>query len=98
MCEFTEENRDGGITVNSLKDNIENLDRSNIHLYLQGDNIVDLGENITTDKYLAKVEKANIKSVQLLGDAGRGINEKVDNDGINEKFNITFKIKKKELV
>lgn len=95
VCEFTEENRDGGITVNSLKDNIENLDRSNIHLYLQGDNIVDLGENITTDKYLAKVEKANIKSVQLLGDAGRGINEKVDNDGINEKFNITFKIKKK---
>ena len=41
------------------------------------------------------MEKANIKSVQLLGDAGRGINEKVDNDGINEKFNITFKIKKK---
>lgn len=92
--EFKESNQNAGITVNPLSQKIESLDRANIHLYLQGDNIVDLGENITNDKSLVTVEKSNSRSIQLLGDAGKGTNEKVDNNGTNETFNMVFKIKK----
>ena len=93
--EFREINKDGGITVKPLSENIEDLDRSNIHLYLQGDDIVDLGETITTDKHLVKIEKSNTRNIQLLGNSGKGINEKVDKDGVDETFNMVFKIKKK---
>lgn len=93
--EFRETNKDGGITVKPLSENIEDVDRSNIHLYLQGDDIVDLGETITTDKHLVKIEKSNTRNIQLLGNSGKGINEKVDKDGVDETFNMVFKIKKK---
>ena len=93
--EFRETDKDSGITIKPLSENIDKLDRSNVHLYLQGDNIIDLGENITEDKSLAQIGKSDSRSIQLLGEAGKGINDKVDKDGASESFNMVFKIKKK---
>ena len=93
--EFRETDKDMGITVKALTQNIDNLDRSNVHLYLKGDNVVDLGEYITSDKPLATIEKSDTKSIQLLGKAGKGTSDKVDKYGSYETFNMIFKIKKR---
>lgn len=94
--DFMETDKDGGITVRSLDEDIKTLDRSNVHLYLKGDNIVDLGKKITNDKPLIIIGKSNTRSVQLLGDAGKGVNDKVDRDGVHETFSMLFKIRKKD--
>ena len=92
---FKETQSNDGITVQPRTKDLTSLDRSNIHLYLSGDNIVDLGEAITTEKHLAEVQAANTKSIQLLGEAGKASDVTVDASGVSEEFDLVFKIKKK---
>lgn len=92
---FKETKVNDGITIQPLSKDLTSLDRSNVHLYLSGDQQIDLGEVITTEKHLTEVQAANTKNIQLLGEAGKASGTTVDINGASEKFNLVFKIKKK---
>lgn len=93
--QFKETKVNSGITIRPLAEDLTNMDRSNIHLYLQGDNLVDLGEEISKDKELIAIPASDSKAVQLLGSAGKGSGSEVDENGASEEFNLVFKIKKR---
>jgi hypothetical protein len=93
--QFKETKVNSGITIRPVSEDLTNLDRSNIHLYLQGDTVVDLGEKISSDKELVVVPASDSKIVQLLGSAGKNDGIEVDANGASEEFDLVFKIKKK---
>ena len=93
--QFKETKVDSGITVRPLTEDLTSMDRSNIHLYLQGDTIIDLGGNISEDKELVAIPASDSKSVQLLGNSGKADGSEVDANGASEEFNLVFKIKKR---
>ena len=96
ISEFRHASLSRGIAIHPKNTEINNLDRSNIHLYIQGDRIVDLGAQITQPEKLIDIPAAKTKSIQLLGEAGRGKDQEVDKNGVSDKFTLLFKINKKE--
>lgn len=93
--QFKETKANSGITVRPLTESLTDKDRSNVHLYLQGDNLVDLGGEISMNNELVAIPASDSKSVQLLGSAGKGSGTEVDENGASEEFNLVFKIKKR---
>ena len=95
VSQFVDIEREGGITVKPSEEDLTDLDRSNIHLYLLGDKKVDLGKNIDSDKELVEIPASDSKIVKLTGDAGKGTGVQVDENGANEEFTLVLKIKRK---
>ena len=93
--QFKETKSSSGITVRPLSQDLTNMDRSNVHLYLQGDILIDLGETLVSDKELIAIQASDSKTVQLLGNAGKSSGTEVDTNGASEEFNLVFKIKKR---
>ena len=93
--QFTETKINSGITVRPLSESLTNKDRSNVHLYLQGDTQIDLGDKSKLNQELVAINPNDSKAIQLLGSAGKDAGTEVDNNGASEEFNLVFKIKKK---
>lgn len=93
--QFTETKINSGITVRPLSESLTNKDRSNVHLYLQGDTDIDLGDKSKLNQELVAINPNDSKAIQLLGSAGKDAGTEVDNNGASEEFNLVFKIKKK---
>lgn len=97
VSEFRDTNKNGGIIVKPISEEISSLDRSNLHLALVGNNgrYADLGDQISTPKEILDVKASNSSIIQLLGESGKGNSKEVDDNGAKEEFILVFKIKKK---
>ena len=95
VSEFRDSNN-GGIKVKEIEEDISNLDRSNLHLALIGNDnkYVDLGKIITIPKLLLTINTQSSSLVQLLGEAGKGSVVDVDEHGVSDEFTLVFRIKK----
>ncbi|MFQ6870043.1 MAG: hypothetical protein ACLRSF_00955 [Romboutsia timonensis] len=95
VSEFRDSNN-GGIKVKEIEEDISNLDRSNLHLALIGNDnkYVDLGKIITIPKLLLTINPQSSSLVQLLGEAGKGSVVDVDEHGVSDEFTLVFRIKK----
>ena len=95
VSEFRDSNN-GGIKVKEIEEDISNLDRSNLHLALIGNDnkYVDLGKIITIPKLLLTINPKSSSLVQLLGEAGKGSVVDVDEHGVSDEFTLVFRIKK----
>ena len=100
VSQFDETNKNGGIKLVPMGTGDAELhakDRSNVKLYLQGDNPVDLAASVDANQVLSSIDASSSKSIHLRGDAGKAEEETentVDRDGANEEFNLVFQIKK----
>ena len=107
VANFTEQNKQGGITIlpTSDKGTIDTKGRDNVIMALVGDNNehIDLGAfNKSTDstKELLVVDKNNgVGTIQLAGVAGKqditSANGISNDTGVSETFKLVFQIKKK---
>lgn len=107
VANFTEQNKQGGITIlpTSDKGTIDTKGRDNVIMALVGDNneYIDLGAfNKSTDstKELLVVDKNNgVGTIQLAGVAGKqditSANGISNDTGVSETFKLVFQIKKK---
>lgn len=97
VSEFRSTNKNGGISIKPIDDDISSLDRSNLHLALVGNKnrYVDLGKTISTSKEILDVKASDSSIIQLLGEAGKGRGKEVDDKGAKGDFTLVFKIKKK---
>ena len=95
VSEFRDSNN-GGIKVKEIEEDISNLDRSNLHLALIGNDnkYVDLGKIITIPKLLLTINPKSSSLVQLLGEAGKGSVVDVDEHGVSDEFTLVFRINK----
>ena len=95
VSEFRDSNN-GGIKVKEIEEDISNLDRSNLHLALIGNDnkYVDLGKIITIPKLLLTINPKSSSLVQLLGEAGKGSVVDVDEHGVSDEFTLVLRIKK----
>lgn len=95
VSEFRDSNN-GGIKVKEIEEDISNLDRSNLHLALIGNDnkYVDLGKIITIPKLLLTINPQSSSLVQLLGEAGKGSVVDVDEHGVSDEFTLVLRIKK----
>lgn len=95
VSEFRDSNN-RGIKVKEIEEDISNLDRSNLHLALIGNDnkYVDLGKIITIPKLLLTINPQSSSLVQLLGEAGKGSVVDVDEHGVSDEFTLVFRIKK----
>ena len=82
--QFTETKINSGITVRPLSESLTNKDRSNVHLYLQGDTDIDLGDKSKLNQELVAINPNDSKAIQLLGSAGKDAGTEVDNNGASE--------------
>lgn len=95
VSEFRDSNN-RGIKVKEIEEDISNLDRSNLHLALIGNDnkYVDLGKIITIPKLLLTINPQSSSLVQLLGEAGKGSVVDVDEHGVSDEFTLVLRIKK----
>ena len=88
-------NINGAITIKPIGEDIDNLDRSNLHLALVGNNgYVDLSNVNTTSNEILRVEPSSSNILQLRGESGKNAGSNVDTNGAREEFTLVFKIKK----
>ena len=85
------------ITINPISKSLENLDRSNIHLRLVGDSVIDLGAPIDRNNKLIEVPALQTQIITLEGEAGTQAKEDVDNNGASQEFVMILRVKKKEI-
>ena len=79
-----------------MDENISKLDRSNLHLELIGDNnrTVDLGKYIDKELEILNLEALQSKNITLRGESGKAPSKDIDDNGVSDRFILTFKIKK----
>ena len=96
VSEFIDSNKNGGITVKPIHENITGLDRSNVHLALVGNDgrYVDLGDSISSPQEILTVKSSSSNIIQLLGESGQGNSENIDKNGASDEFTLLFTIKK----
>ncbi len=95
IAKFTETIPRGGINVKPIGDALSN--RADVNLALVGDKgYADLGKPIDGRKELLDVNPLGVGTIQLLGQAGNGSDENIDNKGASEDFTLVFQIKKKD--
>ena len=96
VAQFTDTTVNKGITVHSMDENISKLDRSNLHLELIGDNnrTVDLGKYIDKELEILNLEALQSKNITLRGESGKAPSKDIDDNGVSDRFILTFKIKK----
>ncbi|MFQ7440482.1 hypothetical protein, partial [Romboutsia timonensis] len=95
VSQFISPNINGAITIKPIGEDIGNLDRSNLHLALVGNNgYVDLSNVNTTSNEILRVEPSSSNILQLRGESGKGSKSNVDINGAREEFTLVFKIKK----
>ena len=96
VAQFTDTTVNKGITVHSMDENISKLDRSNLHLELIGDNnrTVDLGKYIDKELEILNLEALQSKNITLRGESGKATSKDIDDNGVSDRFILTFKIKK----
>lgn len=87
------------ITLKAKGTSMNDLDRSNIQLYLVGENnsIVDLGNfSSGSANELATISAKGIATITLEGDAGKDTtgSKDIDTTGASEQFDMVFKIAK----
>lgn len=107
VANFTEENKQGGITIlpTSSQSTIDNQERNHVIMALVGDNnkYIDLGNfDKATDpaKELLVVDENNgVGTIRLAGVAGKeditSANGISNDTGVSETFKLVFQIKKK---
>lgn len=95
VSEFRKSNN-GSISVKPIDENISDLDRSNLHLALVGDNnrYVDLGDTTNISKEILTLNPSSVGMIQLLGESGKADGNDVDKNGASSEFTLVFKIKK----
>lgn len=96
VSEFIDLNENSGITIKPIDEQLDNLNRTNLHLALVGNNknYVDLGKPISEPKEILTVEPLKSNSIRLLGEAGKCESKTVDNSGASDEFILVFKIQK----
>lgn len=95
VSQFISPNINGAITIKPIGEDIGNLDRSNLHLALVGNNgYVDLSNVNTTSNEILRVEPSSSNILQLRGESGKNAGSNVDTNGAREEFTLVFKIKK----
>lgn len=95
VSQFISPNINGAITIKPIGEDIDNLDRSNLHLALVGNNgYVDLSNVNTTSNEILRVEPSSSNILQLRGESGKNAGSNVDTNGAREEFTLVFKIKK----
>ena len=100
VASFTETNPNGGITVKGERDQILPSDeRSVVKLSLVGnatplDGIPLAHNGITAPEHLLTVQPNGVSGIVLDGEAGKQKLTNGNENGLTEKFNITFKISK----
>lgn len=95
VSQFINPNINGKITIKPIGEDIGNLDRSNLHLSLVGNNgYVDLSNVNPNSNEILNVEPSSSDILQLRGESGKGSKSNVDINGAREEFTLVFKIKK----
>lgn len=95
VVEFRESNSIGGIYVKKNKV-LESESRNNINLYVSGNESrtqLYSGGNINVK--IADIPAVSQSLISIDGEAGKGSNKTVDDNGVSEDFTIKFKINKK---
>lgn len=96
VTQFMDTTMNSGMKIHPIGENISNLDRSNLHLELIGDNgrTVDFGKTIDKEKEILNLDASETKNVILRGESGKAPSKDIDDNGLSDKFILRFKIKK----
>ena len=94
---FMDSNPNEGITIKPKEEQLEGLDRSNLHIDLVSNNsYIDLGTVRNKTVKLLDLNPSSMETLKLRGEAGKEENSTVDEKGVSEKFSLVFNIRKKD--
>ncbi|MDY3002630.1 MAG: hypothetical protein SOR73_13295 [Romboutsia timonensis] len=96
VSKFVDTTSNKGITIRPIGESLSNLDRSNLHLALIGDNnkYADLGKVIDKPIEILNLKPLDSSTIFLRGEAGKVSGGDIDKNGASDKFTLVFRISK----